>query len=202
MDREHIRAKFGDDYFASDRTYTMGIDRRFTAHIAERFRRLVVLETCTGGGFSTIALAREARHVITVEIDSTHQDQARKNLETAGLLGRVTLVLGDVTDDRVLQEIPPFDAAFLDPDWAVTGPEHVYRFRNSNTQPPADLLLEKILDLTPNVALVLPPLIDLRELEGLREHERQRLYFADSHELYCLYFGRLVRSLGSTELRI
>lgn len=201
MDCREIRKKFGDEYVANERTFTMGIDRRFTKHIAGRFNGRRVLETCTGGGFTTIALAREALHVVTIEIDPAHQEQARKNVEKAGLQDRVTFVAGDVLDESVLNGCPQFDAAFLDPDWAVTGPGHVYRFRESNTRPPADVLLEKILGMTPDVAIVLPPLVDTRELEGLPMHERQKLYLGDSHELYCLYFGGLSRSRGTTGLR-
>jgi len=201
VDRSDIRAKFGDDYEADDRTFTLGIDQRFTTHMAERFRGRHVLETCTGGGFTTVALAREAEHVVSVEIDPAHLAQAQQNVDRAGLLDRVTFLCGDALDERILEGCPAIDAAFLDPDWAVTGPEHVYRFRSSNTRPPADLLLERSLALTPDVAIVLPPLVDTRELQGLPHNERQELYLGESHELYCLYFGNLAHSSGVTRLR-
>jgi hypothetical protein len=201
VDRREIRAKFGDAYIVNEQTFTMGIDHRFTKHMAERFDGRRVLETCTGAGFTTIALARAALQVVTIEIDPVHQAQARHNVEKAGLQDRVTYVTGDVLDKRILDGCPPIDAAFLDPDWAVSGPGHVYRFRQSNTRPPADALLETVLGLTPNVAIVLPPLVDTRELDGLPAHERQKLYMGESHELYCLYFGSLSRSHGATELR-
>ncbi len=199
--RRDIRAKFGDDYVANSRTYTMGINYRFTRYIAKRFNGRRVLETCTGAGFTTIALAREAIHVVTVEIDPVHQEQARQNVEKAGLLDKVTFVAGDVLDNDILNGCPPFDSAFLDPDWAVNSPKHIYRFRYSNTQPPADTLLEIVLGMTSDVAIILPPLLDTRELEGLPRHERQALYLGESQELYCLYFDSLARSHGTTELR-
>jgi protein-L-isoaspartate O-methyltransferase len=61
----------------------MGIDHRLASHIAERFDNVTVLETCTGAGFTTIALARVAKHVLTVEINPAHQDQARHNVTLA-----------------------------------------------------------------------------------------------------------------------
>ncbi len=197
-----IRAKFGDDYIADEHTFVMGIDPRFTAHIAERFRGRTALETCSGAGFTTIALARAAAHVITVEIEAVHQAQAQHNIARAGLLDRVTFVLGDVLDERIWDGLPPVDAAFLDPDWAITGPRHVHRFLGSTTRPPADALLERVLRATPNAALVLPPQLDPREFAALPPHERQKLYLGGSHELYCLYFGALARSAGETELRV
>lgn len=180
----------------------MGIDLRFTSHIAERFKGQRVLETCTGAGFTTIALAKEAAHVVTIELNSLHQEQAHKNIKKAGLLGRVTFVAGDALDHKILKNAYPFDSAFLDPDWAVTGPQHVYMFRESNTYPPADKLLEEVLEFTPNTALVLPPFIDICELAGIPAHERQALYFGKNQELYCLYFGNLACTNGPTELRL
>ena len=202
MDSGAIRAKFGQDYIANERTFVMGIDQRFTAEIAERFRNRWVVETCTGGGFTTIALARVAAHVITVEIDPAHQAQARQNLATAGLLDRVTFVLADIMDEKTWDGLPRVDAAFLDPDWAVTGPDHVHRFVRSSTRPPADALLETTFRATRNLALVLPPSLDINELVTLPGHERQMLYMDQSHELYCLYFGDLAVSLCETELHV
>lgn len=194
-----IREKFGDDYIADERTFIMGIDQRITRHFAERFAGLNVLETCTGAGFSTIALARTARHVITVEIDESIRKKAISNVKKAGLSAKVTFLLGSILEAKTLKKIPKVDAAFIDPDWAVTGPDHIYRFQQSNTQPPADLVLRNMLNMTDNVAIVLPPFIPVEEFEGLPEHELEKIYLGDSHELFCLYFGDLIRFLGVTE---
>ena len=201
-DPQAIRAKFGMDYVASERTFTMGIDKRFAAKMAERFRNRRVLETCTGGGFTTIELARVAEHVFSVEIDLAHQTQAKQNLETAGLSDRVTFVLGDILLEDTWGGLWGIDAAFLDPDWAVTGPDHVHRFRQSSMRPPADVLLDRVFRVTRNVALVLPPTLDMHELAGLPRNERQRLYMDGNQELYCFYFGDLATSFGETEFRV
>ncbi len=208
MDKKHqvenidILKKFGDYYTASERTFIMGIDKKFTSHFAERFKNFVVLETCTGGGFTTISLARTAKHVITFEIDRSIQEDAAQNIKKADLSDRVTLINGNILNQNLIENLPPINSAFLDPDWAVTGPDHIYRFTNSNTNPPADVLLNKIFIITNNVALVLPPFIDIKELEGLPEHELEQLYMGDSLELYCLYFGKLIKTIGKTTFRI
>lgn len=202
MDREAIRAKFGEDYLATKQTFKMGIDRRFTAEMARRFYGRRVLETCTGGGFTTIALARVAALVVTVEIEPAHHAQAKRNVTKAGLSDRVQFMLADVMDEETWNRLPPVNAAFLDPDWAEGGPAHVHRFVNSSTQPPADALLERTFSATPNVALVLPPTVNVCEFGTLPAHERQKLYMDGTHELYCLYFGELAISLGETEFRV
>ncbi len=96
MNAGAIREKFGGDYIADERTFIMGIDQRFTTHFAERFKDLIVLETCTGAGFSTIILAKTAKHIFTVEIDRSHQNQAISNVKKAGLLSKVTLKHGSI----------------------------------------------------------------------------------------------------------
>jgi hypothetical protein len=58
MNRSETIAKFGAEYVVDDYTFKMGIDLRFTIHLAQRFKDLIVLETCSGVGFSTISLAR------------------------------------------------------------------------------------------------------------------------------------------------
>ncbi len=197
-----IRDKFGDHFLVTDHTFKLGIHHRFSAHIAERFRRRDVLETCTGAGLTTIPLARVASHVTTVEIDLSHQQQARQNVAKAGLSQKVGFITGDVLDEHLLNDLPPVDAAFLDPDWADTAPGHQYRFINSNTRPPADALVERILRITSNLALVLPPHLDVAELRQLPANEREKLYLDGSHELYCIYFGQLINRTGETEYRV
>jgi tRNA1(Val) A37 N6-methylase TrmN6 len=201
MDQAAIRAKFGDDYVATEKTYHLGIDIRLASAVARRFADLRVLETCTGAGFTTIALARVAAHVTTIEIDPEHQEQARRNVDHAGLSGNVTFVAGDVLSPTLASLATSVDAAFLDPDWAVSGPDHRHRFLQSNMKPPADALLEAILRQVASVALILPVEIDLLELEGLPQHERQSLYLEGRHALYCLYFGALTQKHGASELR-
>jgi len=197
-----IREKFGDDYIADERTFIMGIDQRFTTHFAERFIGLKVLETCTGAGFTTISLAKTAKHVFSVEIDKSSQKKAINNIEKAGLSSNVTFILGSILEPETLKGLPTVDAVFIDPDWAVTGPDHIYCFQQSNTQPPADLVLRNMLKITDNVAIILPPFIKIQEFEGLPKHEREKLYLGESHELFCLYFGDLIKSFGETEFRV
>jgi hypothetical protein len=197
-----IREKFGDDYIADERTFIMGIDQRFTRHFAKRFVGLNVLETCTGAGFTTISLARTANHVITVEINESIQKKAISNIKKAGLSSNVTFILGSILEPETLKGLPTVDVAFIDPDWAVTGPDHKYRFQQSNTEPPADVVLRNMLKITDNVAIILPPFIKVQEFEGLPKHEREKLYLGESHELFCLYFGDLIKSFGETEFRV
>jgi predicted O-methyltransferase YrrM len=90
------------------------------------FARMVgarrILEVGTLGGYSTIWLARalpENGRLITLEAAAKHAAVARRNLERAGLMGRVALHEGPALD--TLSKLlaggeKPFDMIFLDAD--------------------------------------------------------------------------------------
>ena len=81
-----------------------------------------VLEIGTLGGYSTIWLARALPHdgiVVTLEREQRHAQIARKNLESAGLAGRVDLRVAPALDTLsalVREHAAPFDFIFIDAD--------------------------------------------------------------------------------------
>ncbi len=83
-----------------------------------------VLELGTLGGYSSIWLARsiqEGGKVITLELSEKHASVARKNLEKAGLSGKVEIRVGSALDSLPRLEggeHTPFDLVFIDADKA------------------------------------------------------------------------------------
>ena len=202
MDRVKIIGKFGNDYCADDDTYIMGIDVRFTNHLAKRFKKRVVLETCSGAGFTLISLAKYAKQVYSVEIDYLRLKFAKKNAKIAGVERKITFINGDITTKKIINSIHHFDAAFIDPDWAVTGVNHIYKFLNSNTSPPSDKLLNFITKRTSNITLIQPPFVNKDEFKNLPLHECEHLYLNEELALYCLHFGELARIVGESKFEI
>ena len=200
MKSEKIYQKFGDNYLADENTYIMGIDFRITSKIAERFKNRIVLETCTGAGFTTVALAKVSRKVISIDISKKHQDQAKHNIKIAGVEHKVDLILGSSLDNEILEKVMNINAAFLDPDWNLVDGESSYKFRDSNTKPESDILLNKINKITKNIAMILAPFVNEDELYELPVHEKQRIYLDGEFVLICLYFGELIQNVGETKL--
>lgn len=92
----------------------------------QMFARMVgarrILEIGTLGGYSTIWLARalpEGGQLVTLEAAAKHAAVARKNLERAGVLGKVELREGPALETLprlVAEGVGPFDLIFLDAD--------------------------------------------------------------------------------------
>jgi len=81
-----------------------------------------VLEIGTLGGYSTTWLARalpEGGVLTSLELDRTHADVARRNVDRAGVGSRVIIEVGPAghTLQRMIQQrVPPFDLIFIDAD--------------------------------------------------------------------------------------
>jgi len=192
MEKQLIIEKFGTAYIANELTYKMGIDIRLSDHLALRFNNLIVLETCSGGGFSSILLAKYAKHVYSFDIDKSRIDEAKENSVRAGVDSKITFIHDDIYNGIKQSEVmDKIEASFIDPDWADSGMNHVYKFIHSNTKPPSDHLLNMILEINPNATLIQPPYIPLNEFSHLPNHELECLYLDNSLELYCLHFGSL-----------
>lgn len=98
---------------------------RFLELLARSIGARNVLEIGTLGGYSAIHLARAlpiGGRLISLEIDPTHAEVARRNLERAGLSRVAEVRLGPALDTlpRLLEEgVGPFDLSFLDADKAA-----------------------------------------------------------------------------------
>ena len=203
MEKQTVIDKFGSAFIANEITYKMGIDIRFTDHLAIRFKNLTVLETCSGGGFSTISLAKYAKHVYSFEIDKSRLNDAKANAKIARVDSKITFTNSDIfLGIKQPDIINNIEASFIDPEWADTETNHVHRFINSNTKPTSDHLLNMILEITPNVTLIQPPYINVDEFSHLPNHELEYLYLNNSLELYCLHFGSLAKIIGMSEYRV
>jgi predicted O-methyltransferase YrrM len=81
-----------------------------------------ILEVGTLGGYSTIWLARglaEGGRLITLEVDPTHAQVARANLDRAGFANNVEVRLGrgiDTLPQLESEGVGPFDLIFIDAD--------------------------------------------------------------------------------------
>ena len=98
------------------------VQGHFLQMLAEMIGARAVLEIGTLGGYSTIWFARALPpdgHIITLEVDPSHADVARKNFARAGLQKMIELRLGPALDTLpllVAEQSGPFDLIFIDAD--------------------------------------------------------------------------------------
>jgi 16S rRNA G966 N2-methylase RsmD len=203
MERQIIIEKFGSPFVADELSFKMGIDKRFSDHLASRYRNLIVLETCSGGGFSSISLAKYAKHVYSFDINKSRIEAAKENSIIAGVNSKITFIHDDIYNGIKQSELMKrIEASFIDPDWADSNINHVYKFIGSNTKPPSDHLLNTILEINPNATLVQPPFIPVVEFSHLPNHELECLYINNSLELYCLHFGTMAKINGERKYKV
>jgi caffeoyl-CoA O-methyltransferase len=93
---------------------------RFLHVLMKLARAKKVVEVGTLVGYSAIQMARALPadgHLWSIEYEQKHADVARRNLATAGLAERVTVVVGAGRDKLpTLEGNGPFDAVFIDAD--------------------------------------------------------------------------------------
>lgn len=90
---------------------------RLLSFLVATIRAKRILEIGTAIGYSTIWLARAAQrhggHVTTIEISERLAEEAQKNIEQAGLIEVVTILIGDA--ERIVPRLSdPFDLIFQD----------------------------------------------------------------------------------------
>ena len=93
---------------------------RFLHILARSVQARAILEIGTLGGYSTIALARALPalgRLVTLELKAEHAAVARANLERAGVLERVEIVVGPAVE-TLAGLAGPFDFVFIDADKA------------------------------------------------------------------------------------
>ena len=94
-------------------------DGEFLHLMIKATRAKNVLELGTSQGFSAIwiglALEETGGRLTTIEIDADRYNEARKNVDQAGLSQRITLIKGDAHREVTKLE-GPFDFVFMDAD--------------------------------------------------------------------------------------
>ena len=94
-------------------------DAEFLHLMVKATRAVHVLEVGTSQGYSAIwmglALEETRGRLTTIEIDTGRHSVARKNVQDAGLAGRITLIRGDAHREITALK-GPFDFVFLDAD--------------------------------------------------------------------------------------
>jgi len=96
------------------------VKAKIIANIVKKHKPKRILEIGTLHGYSAIIMANELDDaqvslgsVVTIEVDKTVAKTARKNIEVAGLLRKVDIIVGDASE--VIPKLHgKFDLLFID----------------------------------------------------------------------------------------
>ncbi len=96
-------------------------DGRLLRILAESIDAKRVVELGTSNGYSglwfSLALRKTGGHLYTFDIDEERSGLARKHFEQAGVMGLITMVLGDAHETAVKYDFGgPIDLLFIDAD--------------------------------------------------------------------------------------
>lgn len=93
---------------------------KYIALLAMSQKAKSIVEVGTGLGYATLWLAYAASitggKVVSCELDPIKADQARTNLEKAGMAGYVEILIGDAREE-LRHRVEPVDFVFIDADY-------------------------------------------------------------------------------------
>ena len=152
---------------------------------AKRLSCNKLLEIGSGIGAQTILFAKECKEVLSIEKNPETAKLARANLKELNI-NNVKIIIGDALDKSVISLAKEFkpDIVFCDTERAESGVRTI-----ENIKPNVIKLLEIYSNITPKIAIELPPFIqDLNKIKISLEREfislnkklnRLTLYFND-----------------------
>ncbi|RJQ18149.1 methyltransferase domain-containing protein [Candidatus Woesearchaeota archaeon] len=153
-------------------------DLRFCTHqlVAEYRAKQVkgnVVDLCSGVGIQALAFAKQAKHVLAIEVDPRKVSYAKKNAELLNIKN-ITFLEGNVLAAEIIQQVKEFhpDVVFCDPERLPEEKERAVE----NIQPDLHALVKKY-GFCKNIMIELPPQIKKIPFEGEKE------YISISHEL-------------------
>ena len=199
----HSQLKAVDLFEKGNRLMLNQEDLRFTTpeiignyradRILRQLGKVKIADLCSGIGSQTISFAQKLKHVLSVEIDERKINYAFKNIKTYDIRN-TTLVKGDIFSKEIIDKVSSFrpKVIFVDPQRKEKGERRE-----------EEDLIKRIVELyskiTPNLAIEVPPFLDIRELR--EELKDNKLDFNFEAEYLSVDFKLRRLTLYFSELR-
>lgn len=143
-----------------------------------------IIEIGSGAGFQTNAFSDVTKHVIAVDVDNERAARAKTP-------DNVISIIGDALDTTIIAKIRTQakgkTAVFLDPE---RPPSSSHRTLDE-IQPNILEFIKSYMEITPDIAIELPPFLSDDQFTGLPEHEREYISIDGKLNRLTIYFGAL-----------
>ena len=189
----------GDQYSLYLSNYP--ISTRYLAGRLENKGKILV-ELCSGVGVTIEALSNKFEKLICVELDPEILEYCRQNMKSAGLMGKVDLIQGDITDEDLLKNIKADVVIYDIPYWVSK--ELPGRTNVLDKNPDLNELIDNVRKyITDNIVVFAPRYLEYSNIKNSAvECEFQKIYINGKHDRNYIFFGNLIENQGITEQKL
>lgn len=162
----------------------------------------ILVELCSGVGVTLEALSSKFEKLIGVELNVEILEYCRQNMKSAGLMSRVDLIQGDITDEDLLKNIKADVAIYDIPYWVSKKLPDGTNVLDKN--PDLSELLKNVRKyITNNIVVFAPHYLDYSNTKNrVGECEFQKIYINGKYDRNYIFFGNLIEDQGITEQRL
>ena len=162
----------------------------------------ILVELCSGVGVTLEALSNKFEKLIAVELNVEILEYCRQNMKSAGLMSKVDLIQGDITDEDLLKSIKADVAIYDIPYWVSKELPDGTNVLDKN--PDLSELLKNVRKyITNDIVVFAPHYFDYSNIKNrVGECEFQKIYINGKHDRNYIFFGNLIENQGITEQRL
>lgn len=185
------KSKFIDLVYFNLEDLRFSTPKRVADYRAKRLSCTRIADLCCGIGSQSIAFSKTCKEVLAVEIDKRKIEYARMNDKEK----KVKFIQGDVLSENTKKEVNEFkpDIIFCDPERLKSESVRIL----GSIKPSLIKIFEFYSKVTKNIAIEIPPQMNLKQLEELKkfgEFEAEYLSFNNKLNRMTVYFNDLKKA--------
>ncbi len=162
----------------------------------------ILAELCSGVGVTLEAVSDKFEKLIGVELNMEILEYCRQNLKSAGLMNKVDLIQGNITNEDLLKNIKADVVVYDIPYWVSKELPDGTNVLDKN--PDLSELLKNVRKyITNNIVVFAPHYFEYSKIKNMvGECEFQKIYINGKYDRNYIFFGNLIRNQGITEQRL
>ena len=181
----------------------MGSWEKETEYLSKYTSPERVLELCSAAGLRSIILAKQ-HQVVAIENNLQRINAARKNARLFSCSNKITFILGDVCNKKLLISLGDFSTIYIDADWRknMKDPIKKQSLNPFQTTPRTDKLLYLVRTIFPKSSIILKisPFVRAKDLQRLGFCKIEEVYIDNKFLSYNVYFSPKIKENSYTQI--